>query len=84
MTSDLWLWLFYPESISVLSSQISLFTHAGVVLGSERRGVALRPDNNDVKIIKNWMKSQPHLPEVMGESMPFIVPKEKYNLMRLL
>jgi hypothetical protein len=22
MTSDLWLWLFYPESISVLSSQI--------------------------------------------------------------
>jgi hypothetical protein len=46
MTSDLWLWLFYPESISVLSSQISLFTHAGVVLGSERRGVALRPDNS--------------------------------------
>jgi hypothetical protein len=46
--------------------------------------LTIRGVDNDVKIIKNWMKSQPHLPEIMGESMPFLAPKEKFNLMKSL
>jgi hypothetical protein len=42
--SDFWLWLFYPESISVLSSQISVIHPRRGGSRSERRGVALRPD----------------------------------------
>lgn len=26
--------------------------------------------DKDVEVIENWMKSQPHLPEIMGENLP--------------
>jgi hypothetical protein len=29
--------------------------------------LTIRGVDNDVKIIKNWMKSQPHLPEIMED-----------------